>query len=106
LREYRKNDFEIVHLTMYGERLGKDVNIRDNALVVVGSEQVPIEMYRLADRNISVTAQPHSEIAALAVFLDRAMEGRELSEEFDVSNFQNAKRKIVPMKMGKKVVRG
>jgi len=104
--EYRKKGFEIIHLTMYGERLENRIKIGKDALVVVGSEQVPIEMYRIADRNISVTSQPHSEIAALAVFLDRAMDGKELSEEFENANFQNAKRKIVPMKMGKKVVKG
>jgi tRNA (cytidine56-2'-O)-methyltransferase len=106
VREYRKKGFETIHLTMYGEKLGNEIKIGKDALVVVGSEQVPIEMYRMADRNVSVTSQPHSEIAALAVFLDRAMEGKELSEEFDKANFQNAKRKIVPMKMGKKVVKG
>jgi tRNA (cytidine56-2'-O)-methyltransferase len=106
VREYRKKGFEIVHLTMYGEKLGNEIRLKENSLVVVGSEQVPIEMYRLADRNISVTSQPHSEIAALAVFLDRAMNGKELSEEFENSNFGGGKRKIVPMKMGKKVVRG
>ncbi|MCX6774087.1 MAG: tRNA (cytidine(56)-2'-O)-methyltransferase, partial [Candidatus Micrarchaeota archaeon] len=102
VREYRKKGFEIIHLTMYGERLDDEIKIGKDSLVVVGSEQVPIEMYRMADRNVSVTSQPHSEIAALAVFLDRAMKGKELSEEFDKANFQNAKRKIVPMKMGKK----
>ena len=104
--DYRKKGFEIIHLTMYGEKLGNSLKMKKDALVVVGSEQVPIEMYKMADRNMSVTSQPHSEIAALAVFLDRAMGGKELSEEFDNANFQDAKRKIVPMKMGKKVVRG
>jgi len=104
--DYRKKGFEIVHLTMDGERLGKTINAERDMLVVVGSEQVPIEMYRVADRNISVTGQPHSEIAALAVFLDRVFGGKELSEDFDRENFRNGKRRVVPTERGKRAVRG
>jgi tRNA (cytidine56-2'-O)-methyltransferase len=39
-------------------------------LVVVGSEKMPGEVFKLADWNVSVTNQPMSEVAALAVFLD------------------------------------
>ncbi len=41
-----------------------------NLLVVVGSEKMPGEVFKLADWNVSVTSQPMSEVAALAVFLD------------------------------------
>ena len=62
----------VVHLTVYGldfrekieELKGKDI------LVVVGGEKVPIEIYKEAYYNLSVTNQPHSEVGALAVFLD------------------------------------
>ena len=39
-------------------------------IIVVGGTKVPGEVYRLADHNISIGNQPHSEVAALAIFLD------------------------------------
>jgi len=39
-------------------------------LVIVGSEKMPGEVFKLADWNVSVKNQPMSEVAALAVFLD------------------------------------
>lgn len=73
-----------VHLTMYGLRLDDVLPRlpRDNLLVVVGAEKVPADLYRLADINVAVGNQPHSEVAALAVFLDRLLEGRGLQQEF------------------------
>ena len=64
-----------VHLTMYGERFeevlpcirGRDL------LVVVGAEKVPREVFDLADWNVAIGNQPHSEVAALAIFLDRVL---------------------------------
>jgi len=99
--EYREKGFTIVHLTFYGmpvqEKIGE---IRGkNTLVIVGGEKVPRDVYDLADHNISVTNQPHSEVSALAIFLHEYFEGRELSKEF-----QNAKLRIIPQKRGKKVV--
>ena len=94
----------IVHLTMYGERV-QDVEaaVRErhrNAplLVVVGAEKVPFEVYDHADWNVAVTSQPHSEVAALAVFLDRLFEGAELDREW-----ADADREIVPQATGKRV---
>ncbi len=97
--EYRKKGFVVVHLTMYGlpleERLG-ELKGRD-MLVVVGGEKVPAEMYMLADYNISIGNQPHSEIAALAIFLDRLVDwqGLEFGGKFE----------IVPSERGKVVRR-
>ena len=73
-----------VHLTMYGQRLGDVLPKipRDELLVVVGAEKVPADLYRLADVNVAVGNQPHSEVAALAVFLDRLLEGAGLRHEF------------------------
>ena len=75
---------EIVHLTMYGERLSEvlpGIGAKD-LMIVVGAEKVPREVYDLADRNVSIGNQPHSEVAALAIFLDRHSGGKELERDF------------------------
>ncbi|WP_232085525.1 tRNA (cytidine(56)-2'-O)-methyltransferase [Conexivisphaera calida] len=65
----------IVHLTMYGVELrflldGLRTLVGSRGiLVIVGAEKVPREVYELADLNVAVTHLPHSEVAALAVFL-------------------------------------
>lgn len=96
----------VCHLTMYGENIessdvlkriketGKDV------IVVVGAGRVPGEVFHLADFNVAITNQPHSECAALAVFLDRYFGGKEMHKEFE-----GAEMKIIPQRRGKKVVR-
>ena len=38
-------------------------------VIVVGGTKVPGEVFRLANYNISIGNQPHSEVAALGVFL-------------------------------------
>ncbi|MCL2031691.1 MAG: tRNA (cytidine(56)-2'-O)-methyltransferase [Methanomassiliicoccaceae archaeon] len=79
-------DGEVVHLTMYGQRLDEAVPkiARDrDLLIVVGAEKVPPEVYREADHNVSVGNQPHSEIAALAIFLDRFTDGKNLYSDRD-----------------------
>jgi tRNA (cytidine56-2'-O)-methyltransferase len=91
-KEWKKEirDFEglKVHLTMYGEKIDeKIVEIKEkfdgkDILVIVGAEKVDRWVYENVDYNISVGNQPHSEIAALAVFLDR-IRGREIKEEFE-----------------------
>ncbi len=89
----------VAHLTMYGLNLPDvidEVRTQDRVLVVVGAEKVPGEVYGLADYNIAVTNQPHSEIAGLAVFLDRLFEGRELE-----AAFPHAKIRVVPSAHGK-----
>ncbi|ADV65558.1 tRNA (cytidine(56)-2'-O)-methyltransferase [Desulfurococcus mucosus] len=103
-REWKRNGGLVVHLTMYGlhvdsvidevRRLGRDI------LVVVGSRKVPGFFYEVADYNVAIGHQPHSEVAALAVFLDRLFTGREL-----YLRFPDAKVEIVPSPRGKKVRR-
>lgn len=90
----------VVHLTMYGERLEKAINNipRDDILVVVGAEKVPSDVYKLADFNISVGNQPHSEVAALAIFLDRLTEAIWAKSRFE------GRRRIIPSKKGKIVI--
>ena len=97
----RKGHTSIIHLTMYGEDLDSVVDrVRGgNILVVVGAGKMPREVYDLADYNIAVGNQPHSEVSALAVLLDRLQEGRELSREY-----AGARRRIIPSSRGKMVV--
>ncbi len=87
----------VVHLTMYGlplQEIGEKMREKD-LLVVVGGEKVPWEVYEKADWNVAVTSQPHSEIAALAVFLHDHFEGRELEKRFE------GRKTIVPQERGK-----
>jgi len=98
-------DGVVVHLTMYGERV-QDVegDVRDAhreapLLVVVGGEKVPGDVYEHADWNVGVTNQPHSEVAGLAVFLDRLFDGRELEQDYE-----DAERRVIPEELGKHVV--
>ncbi|MDR2202860.1 MAG: tRNA (cytidine(56)-2'-O)-methyltransferase [Nitrososphaerota archaeon] len=96
----------VVHLTAYGENIqtsdtinrirqtGKDI------LLLVGSQKVPGEFYstEISDFNIGIGNQPHSECSALAIFLDRFFEGKELTVEFE-----KAKVQIIPQKHGKNI---
>jgi tRNA (cytidine56-2'-O)-methyltransferase len=91
----------VVHLTMYGQRLdgamdkipaGKDI------LAIVGAEKVPPEVYERADLNISVGNQPHSEIAALSIFLDRLTKGDALYRD------RNGSFTVIPNERGKTIV--
>jgi tRNA (cytidine56-2'-O)-methyltransferase len=96
-----KQKAKIVHLTMYGEELEKAIpKIRKhkNLVVVVGGEKVPREIYEKADYNVSVTLQPHSEVASIAVFLDRLFNGKELKKKFKKPMIE-----IVPQEKGKKI---
>ena len=100
---WRSHGGEIIHLTMYGIPLPQVIEkIRSSPrdkLIVIGGPKVPSEIYSLAHYNISITNQPHSEIAALAVFLNSYYKGQEFNFEF-----KNAKIKIIPSERGKKVV--
>ena len=101
LKEYKKKRWKIAHLTMYGERLSEiipKIRQENKILVFVGAEKVPGEVYKLADWNIGVGNQPHSEIAALAVFLHELFQGKELGKKF-----KKAKIEIIPNAKGKDV---
>jgi tRNA (cytidine56-2'-O)-methyltransferase len=106
MREWKKWGGVIVHLTMYGIHVDEAMpRIRDelrkgkDVLVVVGAEKVPREVYEMADYNVAVGNQPHSEVAALAVFLDRLLDGEGLRKEFE-----GAKLRIIPQERGKRVI--
>jgi tRNA (cytidine56-2'-O)-methyltransferase len=89
-----------VHLTMYGlplkETLGKIP--KGDVLVIVGSEKVPGEVYQMADFNIAVGSQPHSEAGALAVFLDRFTNG-----SWEDKKFSGGQIEVIPTAFGKGV---
>jgi len=90
----------VVHLTMYGEPIDEAIPriaVGSNVLVVVGAEKVPGAVYGQADLNVAVGNQPHSEVAALAVFLDRLHGRAALQRDF------GGPVRIVPTKRGKTV---
>ena len=91
---------KIVHLTMYGQQIDTVIdNIMDNEnlLVVVGAEKVPGSFYDIADYNVAVSNQPHSEVAALALFLHYVTKGKWHNKK------SNGVLQIVPCKKGKKM---
>jgi len=104
VKTWKANGGVVVHLTMYGINVDEVIDeirsLNRDLLVVVGAEKVPRFFYEEADYNIAIGNQPHSEVAALAIFLDRFYKGREL-----YFTYPNAKLKIVPCKKGKVVVR-
>jgi tRNA (cytidine56-2'-O)-methyltransferase len=101
VKKKKDEGFKVVHLSMYGESINdaeEKIGDEENLLIVVGAEKVPREIYELADYNVGVGSQPHSEISALAILLDRIQKGKQFEKEFP-----NAKRKIIPTKNGKNV---
>jgi tRNA (cytidine56-2'-O)-methyltransferase len=107
VREWKAKGGIVVHLTVYGENI-QTSHVLDrikqpgkNVLVMVGSQKVPKEFFSndVSGFNVAVGNQPHSECAALAVFLDRFFEGKELAK-----GFKKAKIKVVPQKRGKKTI--
>lgn len=104
VHKWKESGGIVVHLTMYGALINdkiKEINsLNQKILVIIGAEKVPKEIYFLADYNIAIGSQPHSEIAALAVFLDRIFEGN----QFDKS-FLDERVKIIPTDKGKKVIK-
>jgi len=102
VKKKKGENFKIVHLTMYGESVNdaqKELSKEENLLIVVGAEKVPREIYELADYNVGVGSQPHSEISALAILLDRIQKGEQFKRDFP-----DSKRKIIPSKKGKNVI--
>jgi len=102
VRDWRASGSKVVHLTAYGLPLPKVLpeiqNMTYDIMVVVGSEKVPGEVFKIADWNISVTSQPMSEVAALAIFLDWYHDHKEFDKVFS-----NARLRIVPSRNGKEI---
>jgi len=97
----KKLGWGVAHLTMYGENFEEKIGagLGGNWIVIVGAGKVPRAAYELADLNLAVTNQPHSEVAALALFLDRFYKGKELALDF------GGDLKITPTPQGKYVMR-
>jgi len=101
IKEKKNAGVKIVHLTMYGQNINSvetEIRNEDKILIVVGAEKVPREIYELADYNVAVGNQPHSEISALGILLDRIHEGK----QFELK-FENPERVIIPQEQGKDV---
>jgi tRNA (cytidine56-2'-O)-methyltransferase len=101
ISNWKKDHGKVVHLTMYGVNIDNSIHeLRKETklLVVVGAEKVPREVYDLADYNIAIGNQPHSEIAALAILLDRIFKGRQFRK-----HFASAALRIIPTAKGKRV---
>ncbi|MFX1518727.1 MAG: tRNA (cytidine(56)-2'-O)-methyltransferase [Promethearchaeota archaeon] len=105
IERWQSEGGEIIHLTMYGLPLSDVIEqiklSSKKKLVVVGSEKVPKEFYQVSDYNVAITNQPHSEIAALCIFLDRFFDGKAVEGSIQ---FKGAKLKIIPCAQGKHVV--
>jgi len=86
----------VVHLTMYGEDFRKvmDKIPLDNLLIVVGGEKVLWEVYEMSTYNLGVTNQPHSEVGALAVFMDHLVKSK-------YPEFKDGKVRVKPSAKGK-----
>ena len=94
-------DGTVVHLTMYGQRMDEALPKipRDkDMMIVIGAEKVPADIYKLADFNVSVGNQPHSEISALAIFLYAYTGGNSLYSD------REGKMTVVPNERGKTIV--
>jgi len=107
VKDWKAKGGVVVHLTAYGENIQEsDVLYRirnegQDVLLIVGSQKVPKEFFseETSDFNVAIGNQPHSECAAIAVFLDRFFEGKELAKRFG-----NAQIKIIPQERGKKTL--
>ncbi len=99
---WKRGGGEVIHLTMYGIPFYEVIDsIRSSSkpkLIVIGAEKVGREYYELSDYNVSIGLQPHSEVAALAIFLDRLYRG-----SWTNIIFHGAKLKIIPTERGKHV---
>lgn len=96
IKEWKNNGGEVIHLTMYGVNIDHVIDkIRRSPrdkLIIVGAEKVPRIIYELADYNVAIGFQPHSEVAALAIFLDKLFSGKELYYEYSGSRIRTSPR--------------
>ncbi len=103
IKKWRDAGGKVLHLTMYGMNLPDVIDeiMSNDLLIVIGAEKVPPEIYGLADWNVAVGNQPHSEVAALAVALDRlhSVSGKDALN----TKFTGGELEIVPHRAGKEV---
>lgn len=97
-----KKSHLLVHLTMYGvpykDILPSLTKETHDLCIIVGSEKVPSWVYSIADYNVAIGNQPHSEITAFTILLYE-LKGYKLYEP------NNGELKIIPQERGKKVVK-
>ena len=99
LRRFIASGGIAVHLTMYGIPYREAVSeIPDEApiVIVVGGAKVSREYYEICQFNVAVGNQPHSEVAALAAFLERLNDGVAPAD-----HFSGGEVKIFPSERGK-----
>ena len=68
IKTWKKDGGKVIHLTMYGinvDDMIEAIRVEAKLLVVIGAKKVPRELFDIADMNIAVGNQPHSEIARL-----------------------------------------
>lgn len=105
IKKWKEAGGKVLHLTMYGinlpDAMQEIVAATDRLMIVVGAEKVPPGLYELADWNVAVGNQPHSEVGALAIALDRlaAASGKDALR----TQFTGGELEIVPKRRGKEV---
>ncbi|MGB9927234.1 MAG: tRNA (cytidine(56)-2'-O)-methyltransferase [Methanosarcina sp.] len=102
IKEWKAAGGKVCHLSMYGVNLPEvtsELKTCEKLMIVVGAEKVPPEIYQLADWNVAVGSQPHSEVAAVAITMDRIAESEPLERKFP-----DAELTIIPTERGKQVL--
>lgn len=98
--ELKEKGFAIIHLTMYGKNIFENIEkirMEKNLLVIVGGAHVEGEYFQMAEYNIGIGNQPHSEISALGIFLHEYFKGEELSKKFE------GKKRVIPSERKKRM---
>jgi len=103
IKKWKEAGGKVLHLTMYGINLPDAMHeiVTDKLMIVVGAEKVPPELYELADWNVAVGNQPHSEVGALAIALDRLQKAR--GKDALRTQFTGGELEIIPKRRGKEV---
>ncbi len=107
IKKWKQSSGIIIHLTMFGIELGESLeeiktklSNEKKILIILGGSKVPAEIYQLSNYNIAIGNQPHSEVAALAVFLDYITEGKARKKKFSNANIE-----IIPQRKGKRTIK-
>jgi len=102
IQKWKEDGGFVCHLSMYGINLPDvvfELKKQNKLMIIVGAEKVPGEIYELSDWNVAVGNQPHSEVAALAITMDRISESDSLT-----AVFEKAELTVVPTAKGKTVL--
>ncbi len=104
LRNFIADGGVAVHLTMYGlpyQEVIPDIPNDKPIVIVVGGAKVSREYYEMCQYNVAIGNQPHSEVAALAGFLERLNDGVS-----PPNNFKDGEMEIHPTERGKDLRQG